>query len=886
MAINSLGSASKGMAGLASGMDTSSMVDAMLSGTQAKIDKQKANKAILGYKQTMYRNALSSLTGFQKNFLDPIGKNSLNVSSFYNSMTATSKSSAFRATATDNAPSGKTIINSISQLAKAAQIKTAAGMRVTGDVKGEIDLDKLAGQEIQVDLDGVRKTIKLPGAPTGGSMTNDEFRAAVQSSINKAFGNGITVGGTGSEITFSADTNREFVISGNSDAMNILGITTGASNKVNDSIDLSKLNLATPLAGDSFKFTINGEQFEFSSSDDLDKVISTINRSDANVNVRYSTLEDKFIMESTVSGKDVTIEMTQEEGNLLTAMFGVAAGGSYSSRQQVSYGDVTGSIGGIGGSYTPGDIISDENYMKIRDELDAVTAEINRATEDKDYKFELRIDDEIVEITIPKRQSTDPADPDAPLKEYTLADVVSTINNDAKVSAKGIAITLQEETDAGGVSTGRLTGQVLVEVPDGTKFETSDFAKSILGLPASNAKVAEGGDTFRSAGYDTAFDITLRDAGGAAMATIAITPDMTMDDVAAAIKTGLQAQGAGAGVDVTFDEDGSKGGFRIFGVDIPMTIDFGSEGKNLFGSEEIKFGQGNGHTYAETAGQNAKMQINGIDVERNSNQFTIDGMAYELRSTFNETNDPSKVEEIEVTRDTGKILDGIKLFMEEYNKIVEKTWQMLKEEAVYKEYPPLTDKQKEGMSDKEVELWEKKSQEGLMRGDKTLESIMNTMRDTMLTRPDGTKYNLADIGITTSYDIDKGIGGMLKFSDGGEEKLKNIIAQEPEEIEKLFSGNNGLIPELNKVIKGVSTVDTTGTVKYGNLSLANIAGTTGVPDASSKIYNQVRDINKNLESLNVKYKLEYTRYWKQFTSMEQMISQMNQQSSWLTQQFQ
>ena len=53
MAINSLSASSKGFSGLASGIDTESVVKQMLAGTQGKIDSQNKKKTQLEYNQEL-----------------------------------------------------------------------------------------------------------------------------------------------------------------------------------------------------------------------------------------------------------------------------------------------------------------------------------------------------------------------------------------------------------------------------------------------------------------------------------------------------------------------------------------------------------------------------------------------------------------------------------------------------------------------------------------------------------------------------------------------------------------------------------------------------------------------------------------------------------------
>ena len=50
----------------------------------------------------------------------------------------------------------------------------------------------------------------------------------------------------------------------------------------------------------------------------------------------------------------------------------------------------------------------------------------------------------------------------------------------------------------------------------------------------------------------------------------------------------------------------------------------------------------------------------------------------------------------------------IKSFVEKYNEFVDKTQTLLTEKK-YRDFPPLTDAQREDLTDKEIELWEEKA---------------------------------------------------------------------------------------------------------------------------------------------------------------------------------
>lgn len=866
MSINSLNSVSKGLSGLVSGMDTQSMVDALLAGTQSKIDTQKGNKTTLQNKQTIYRDVYSTLKNFRDSFLTVSGSNSMLLSSFYNTMLTESSSTAFKASATGSAVAGKTTINSIQQLAQ--NLKLKANNAASGTVTGKLDLGKMVEGTLIFSMDGVRKEISMPTDAKDGA----DFASQLQASITKTFGKGISVKEDNGTITFEADDiSREFTIMGKQEVMDVLGMKTGISNKINKGMNLENVNFAEKLAGNSFKFTINDVDFEFSSNTSLNKVINDINNSDAGVKINYSTLEDKFSIESTVSGEGTTIEMSQSEGNLLSAMFGIGSGGGISGKnltRQIS----------IEGGYT-GD---DTGAEAVQAYVDTVNGEIDRIAK-ANGKFTLNVNGANVDITLPARAEGD----DSP---YTIADLQAAIG--ANDTLKDAGVTLDFDSATGKMS---LSANQGVELAVDEGFAAAGFTKG-----AKNVKSATADTTLAQAGMADA-SIKIGNT------TLSLSGSSTMEETAAAIKAALVNEVASAGgdtskIEVNFDysEDDNKAQFRIFGVDIPMSMELGGGAEKMFGTDKVEFNKtGPGITEVQK-GQNAVLYVNDQRVVRNSNEFNLDGINYEIKKTFNETYDPAdyaagdvkpEFAEINVTRDTDKIFEGVSKFMEEYNKVIDKVWGIVKEEAVYKDYAPLTDAQKDEMTEKEISAWEEKSKQGLLRGDTVLQGIMDEMRNILISRPAGSKYSLADMGISLVYDMEKGYGGKMVFNDDGTSgdgtKLKEMIAQDPEALQALFTNSDtGILTRTNNLLDQATKGTTYGSgYEYAHLSLVNLAGKPGGFDTSSKIYKELKDIDENLDNLAIKYKLEYNRYWSQFNSMEAMISNMNQQSSWLTQQF-
>ena len=69
-------------------------------------------------------------------------------------------------------------------------------------------------------------------------------------------------------------------------------------------------------------------------------------------------------------------------------------------------------------------------------------------------------------------------------------------------------------------------------------------------------------------------------------------------------------------------------------------------------------------------------------------------------------------------------------------------------------------------------------------------------------------------------------------------------------------------------------------------TLVQEAGAAGLAlDKNNNLTNQIKDIELKIKDLKAKYEKERERYWKQFSTMETTLSNLNSQSNWLYQQF-
>lgn len=292
-----------------------------------------------------------------------------------------------------------------------------------------------------------------------------------------------------------------------------------------------------------------------------------------------------------------------------------------------------------------------------------------------------------------------------------------------------------------------------------------------------------------------------------------------------------------------------------------------------------------GGNLGATAGKNSKVTINGVSTERSTNNFTINGLNFELleKTTQEET--------ITTTRNTDDIFDGIKSFVEEYNTLIKGLNSLVDAKSDYKDYPPLTDDQRKEMSESEIKAWEKKAKTGLLGGDNDISSFLSQMRLALYKKPDSAKYALYDIGIETSKDWKE--RGKLEID---EDKLRKMISADPTAIQELFTysetkiddngnkipdGNQGIAVSFNTIIKA-----TANTSSGSPGTLVSLAGVSGfATDKDNILSDQMNKMTDKIKSLKVAYEKEKTRYWRQFNEMEKVLANLSAQSGWLTQQF-
>ncbi len=357
------------------------------------------------------------------------------------------------------------------------------------------------------------------------------------------------------------------------------------------------------------------------------------------------------------------------------------------------------------------------------------------------------------------------------------------------------------------------------------------------------------------------------------------TGDNTVADVISAInKSDAGVKLSYSSVSDSFSMEAVDSGAK-YGISITETS--GNFLSKIFGSEN--FENGVLKSDAVTAGKDAIVSINGNEFSRTSNNFTVEGVSLLLTDVSAQKLDANgavvgyEETKISTERDTETVFNTIKSFVEDYNKMLDKLNGYVYEEPNYRKYAPLTEAQRDEMTESQIEKWEEKSKQGLLYGDNTIRTFLQNMRSALYTKSATSAVALYDIGIETSSN--KEDKGKLVID---EEALRKALSTDMEEVEKLFTGTNGLAEKLTGIMDRTAKISASTPGELVRLAGAKESKAT---QTNSTLYAELKRIDSRISILNTRYNKEKDRYWKQFNAMETIISNYSSQSAYLGQQF-
>lgn len=272
-------------------------------------------------------------------------------------------------------------------------------------------------------------------------------------------------------------------------------------------------------------------------------------------------------------------------------------------------------------------------------------------------------------------------------------------------------------------------------------------------------------------------------------------------------------------------------------------------------------------TATKVDGCDAEITMNGAKFTSMSNTFTINGLTFDaLETTTNEVT-------ITTTEDTDGIYNMIKNFFSEYNKLINEMDSLYNADAA-KGYDPLLSEEKKELSDSEVEEWEKKIKDSLLRKDSTLSTVSDAMKTILMqgVEVNGKQMYLSDFGINTlgyftapenernAYHID----GDADDSSTSKETdvLKAMIAADPDTVTAFFTKlSNKLYDSLTEKMSA-TTMSSAFTV-YNDKQMKS-----DYESYTEKISKQEEKLNDLIDS-----------WYKKFSAMETALAKLESKNS-------
>ena len=273
-------------------------------------------------------------------------------------------------------------------------------------------------------------------------------------------------------------------------------------------------------------------------------------------------------------------------------------------------------------------------------------------------------------------------------------------------------------------------------------------------------------------------------------------------------------------------------------------------------------------------GQDAIISVNGIKYQGSSNAFSINGLTITAQSVTGD-GDANAIT-ITTQTDVQGIYDKVKSFLAQYNSLINEITSLYNAESS-KGYDPLTDDEKDAMSDSEIEKWETKIKDSLLRRDDTLQSVMNSMTSSMSKgfEINGKNYYLSTFGIKTlgylnapenqqnAYHID---GDEDDASTSGkDDKLMTAITSDPDAVISFMQQlADGLYSSLGDKMKS-TTMSSVYTV-YNDKEMAS----------------EYSDYTDTIKKWEQKLQDQEDAYYKKFSAMETALSKLQSQTSSLS----
>lgn len=900
--------------GLASGMDTESMIENAISAYKNKISALSQKRTKTEWKQDAYRSMISKMSSFLSKYTSYRSANNLMSTSFFDQAVKTvSKGANKDLVSAVGRASSDIRIDRVRQLASAATYKLSGTVldgttaafgqdKVSASASGTLDLDK----EIDISKLNGSLTLAYGGANAQSYLTVnfDETKTYANADelvaeINKQLeGQSVSIGtktytgkelldnvvkaevGADGKITFADPKKNGVYVSGATGSVQeqLLGgsePSTEAGKQIKSltladgALDTEKMSTLEYLStrGASMEITLDGKTKTVKlPGEDAVKGLTGADRDAAYVKAFQKSIDDAF-----GKGK-LTVSDANGDGNGIQFQFDAPKGSTF------AIGSTKGEILGFGES----DRVT--SYLNTGKTLGELMKGKDFSTFEKAYVLDSN------------GNKTNKLATDANGKQLYSFKVngkeIGQFNEDTALSTVFNAMNSNSDSEVK-VGYSKLTNELTFTAKDTGAASEIDFGDDTSMAAALFGKVDTNSEGY-SAGQDAIFEASVN---GTSLGEITRSSnDVEMDGMTISLKGtfGYQTDEDG---NIKYDvsqakDDKGNSMFYIYqgqGKEKQISAEQLDDGRFVFSDYKT------GKTVYGTLDADGKMSFlheNGSTVYAQLDgggnlRFTTDESQKQEMNVLTEKTaiKDTKAEGVtfETSSDADKIVDVVKQMVEDYNAMAKEikdaysTLPAQRSNGAY--YEPLTSEDEEEMSESAVKNWTEKAKQGILFGDRDLASLYQRMTSAVsMTGEHGAA--LREAGITVNYS------NGLTTLEFNEDKFRAALNNDPDKVRDAFTSSvesgaksNGLMQALKQPL------DIYGKTEGGKGVLVEKAGS---PLAPSTMYNntiqkELNNIDSEIERWQDKMENQIDHYTSQFSRLEQLIQQMNSQSSYFSQ---
>jgi flagellar hook-associated protein 2 len=263
---------------------------------------------------------------------------------------------------------------------------------------------------------------------------------------------------------------------------------------------------------------------------------------------------------------------------------------------------------------------------------------------------------------------------------------------------------------------------------------------------------------------------------------------------------------------------------------------------------------------------NSSIVLDGATITGTTNTILVNGLTLNLKGQTT----GSETVSFNVSSNTKDTYDMVKKFISSYNDILKEMNNSYYAPSA-KGYDPLSDDEKDAMTDDQIEKWETKIKDSVLRRDTTMGSVLTSMKNAMQTSVEvnGKKYSLSSYGIQSSMDYtEKGLLHIYGNADDAvysaeNDKLMKALEEDPDTVMKVLSGiSKNLYDAMSDKMKAIPNVSSALTF-YNDKTMEK----------------QQTAYKKQIAVLEAKVVALENKYYKQFAAMETAMAKLQSQSN-------